>query len=328
MTSFSRIARTAVTVAAGAALLVSLDGHASAQTAPAPLTTIRYGASTDDTSRPVLYAIETGAFKKAGLDIVLVKTANGAATAAAVAGGSVDIGKGSALTPVLAYAHGIDFTIIGDLANHVSTAPNIALLVAANSPIAGPKDLVGKTIGLTSLQDQNALAIYSWLEQSGVDLSTIKFLEVGNSAGLAAIEAGRVDAAIALEPALSNWLASGNLRILAYPFNALGKRLATAVNFASVSWVASHRDTVAAFNRVVHDAAVYVGTHETETKPLAAQYAGIDPATMQNFRPPERALSIAPSDIQPTIDAAAKYKYIAKAFPAKEIICDCAIATR
>jgi NitT/TauT family transport system substrate-binding protein len=328
MISFSRVVRTAITVACTVALLASLDGPpASAQTSP-PLTTIRYGASTDDTSRPVLYAIETGAFKKAGLDIVLVKTANGAATAAAVAGGSVDIGKGSALTPVLAYAHGIDFTIIGDLANHVSTAPNIALLVGANSPIAGPKDLAGKTIGLTSLQDQNALAIYTWLEQNGIDLSTIRFLEVGNAAGLAAIEQGRVDAAIALEPALSNWLASGNLRILAYPFNALGKRLATAVNFASVPWVAAHRDTVATFNRVVRDAAVYVGTHETETKPLAAQYAGIDVATMQNFRPPERALSIAPSDIQPTIDAAAKYKYIAKAFPAKDIICDCAAVAK
>ena len=48
MILFSRIVRTAIAAGCSAALLISLDPAVSAQTSP-PLTTIRYGASTDDT---------------------------------------------------------------------------------------------------------------------------------------------------------------------------------------------------------------------------------------------------------------------------------------
>jgi NitT/TauT family transport system substrate-binding protein len=254
-----------------------------------------------------------------------VKLLNGAAVAAAVAGGALDLGKGSALTPVLAYARGIPFTAVANLGNYTSDAPNIAMLVRRDSPLSGPKDLAGKTIGMIGLQDQNAIAIDTWLEQNGVDLSSVKFVEVGNAAGLGALQSGRVDAVMAQEPALSSDLASGATRVFGYPGNALGKRYSIGILFGTSAWVAAHRDVVDKIDRALRDAAIYVAAHENETKPLAAQFAGIDPATLQNFRPPERALTLGPSDLQSTIDGAAKYKLIPKAFPARDLICDCAI---
>jgi len=77
------------------------------------------------------------------------------------------------------------------------------------------------------------------------------------------------------------------------------------------------------FNRAMREAAAYVAAHEDETKPLAAQFAGFDPATLQNFHPGQRALSLGPADLQPTIDLAARFKLIPKVFPAGDIICDC-----
>jgi NitT/TauT family transport system substrate-binding protein len=291
------------------------------------LTSVRIGSSTDDAARPIIYAAQSGLFKKAGLDVEIVKLSNGAAVAAAVAGGSVDIGKGSALTPILAYAKGLPITITSNLANYVSDAPNVALIVKRDSPIATPKDLAGATIGLNGLQDQNALAMYSWLEQNGVDLATIKFVEVPSAASLAAIDAGRIDATVALEPVFSSALASQRYRVLAYPWNALGKRYTEAVTFATTAWVAAHPGTIDTVNRVLRDAGAYVAAHEDETKPLSAQFAGLDPASLTNFRPGERGIAMLPSELQPTIDAAARYKLIAKAFPASDLICGCAIRT-
>jgi len=95
------------------------------------------------------------------------------------------------------------------------------------------------------------------------------------------------------------------------------------VLFSTTDWVAAHKDVLVKFNRAMREAAAYVAAHEDETKPLAAQFAGFDPATLQNFHPGQRALSLGPADLQPTIDLAARFKLIPKVFPAGDIICDC-----
>ncbi len=283
-------------------------------------TVIRVGSSTDDAIRPVLYAVQSGLFKKAGLNVDVIKLSNGAAVAAAVAGGSADIGKGSALTAILAYSKGLPFTVTTNLANYSSDAPDTAMIVARESPINSAKDFAGKTIGVIGVGDFNSLSINNWLTQNSVDPAQVKFLEVPNSASLAAVEEGRIDATLVLEPAYSRAMAMQKFKIVGYPWTALAKRFSEAVLFANVSWIASHKETIVKFNRVVRDAAAYVAAHEDETKPLSAQFAGFDAATLQNFHPPSRALSLDPSDIQPTIDAAAKFKLIPKAFPARDFI--------
>src|SRR5580700_6740468 len=229
-----------------------------AQTAPE---TILVGASSDDVVRPLLYAVDAGLFKKAGLDVQLVKLANGAAVAAAVAGGSIQLGKGSALTPIQAYAKGIPFIVTANLADYSSDSPNIAMV---------------------GLNDSNTLAVYSWLEKGGVDLTSVKFIELGNSAGAAALEANRVDAMMFLDPALSAALTNPNLRLLSYPNDALGRRFSVGTVFGFASWVNAHRDEVARFNRAVSAAEAYVAGHESETKDLEAKFADLDISQLQN----------------------------------------------
>lgn len=293
-----------------------------AQAAPEP---ILVGASSDDVVRPLLYAVDAGLFKKAGLDVQLVKLSNGAAVAAAVAGGSVQLGKGSALTPVQAYAKGIPFIVTANLANYSSDSPNIAMLVQNSAPIHGPKDLAGKTIGMVGLNDSNTLGVYAWLEKAGVDLNSVKFIELGNSAGAAALEANRVDAMMFLDPALSAALANPNFRVLGYPNDALGRRFSVGTMFGFATWVNAHRDEVARFNRALSEAEAYVASHENETKPLAAKFADLELSQLQNIKPPTRTTGITTSDLQIVIDAAAKYKFIPKDFNANDLICACAV---
>jgi ABC-type amino acid transport substrate-binding protein len=217
----SLVVRTLAVAGLAAITSAVLPAATIAQPAPEHITV---GASTDDLARPLLYAVDAGLFKKVGLDVEIVKLANGAAVAAAVAGGALDLGKGSALTPVQAYAKGIPFTVTANLGDYTADAPSIAMLVLKNSPLRGPKDLAGKTIGMVGLQDSITLGIYTWLEQNGVDIAAEKFIEIGNSAGVAALEAGRVDAMMFQEPALSAAITVPDLRVFAYPDNALGRR--------------------------------------------------------------------------------------------------------
>ena len=296
----------------------------SATAAQAPVT-LRIGAGPDMTSLPIIYADKSGMFKKAGLNVEVQKLAGAAVVSAALAGGSLDIGKGSALSVVSAFGRGLPFTIIGAIAAYNGERPDLALVVLANSEVKTAKDLEGKILADVSLQDMNTVATLAWLDQHGVDSSALKYVEIPANASLAAMESGRVVASTVYEPIYTAYMATGKVRVLGYPFDAISKHFADSVLFANVNWVNAHRDVVARFLQVMKQATAYVGSHEDELVPMLAEYAGVDPASIAKVHRPERRVTIGNADIQPVIDTAAKYKSIPKSFNAADVICSCAL---
>jgi len=300
--------------------IIVLPAGSSAQDAPL----IRVGAALDDQSTPLLYAVHADMFKKAGLNVEIEKLGSGSVVAAAVAGGSLEIGKAATYAIILAVAKGLPFTLIAPIAYYSSDAPDGALVVPAKSTFKTARDLEGKTLGVTSLQDFNMLATEAWIDQNGGDPSGVKFIEIPPPAIPAALEQGRIDGAPVFEPAFTAALGSG-ARIGAHVYDAIGKHYIGAAMFANTSWVANHRDVIDRFNRVLLEANQYVAAHESQTMPLIAQFVGIDPAVLLKMHHPGRATYLVASEVQPLIDLAAKYKIIAKSFPAQQMICDCAL---
>jgi NitT/TauT family transport system substrate-binding protein len=171
------------------------------------------------------------------------------------------------------------------------------------------------------------MTTFGWLDQRGVDHSTLKYVEIPAAATLAAMTQNQVVASTVSEPFFSADMNSGKVRILGYPYSALGRHFATAVLFADTAWVETHRDVVTRFLKATQEASAYVAAHENsdELRMLMAQYAGVDPDAIKNQRSPGRGVILAPGDLQPVIDYAAKYKVIPKAFPAQDVICSCAL---
>ncbi len=285
---------------------------------------LRVAVGPVDAAAPLFYAVKAGIYQKHGLNVEIVRLANGAAILSSIAGGSTQLGQGSVLAIVEAYAKGLPFTAIGNLATYDPEHHNYATLVPVNSPIKTPKDLEGKTFAAVGLQDQSSLATYAWLDAHGVDRSTIKFVELPASATLAAMDAGRVVAATLYEPFFSAYMATGKVRILANPFDAIGKRFSNAVLYGTPQWVNEHRDLVERFLRATQESATYTAAHEREVTPVTAEYTGVDPSLLANAHHDGRNSILHPEDLQPIIDAAAKYKLIPKAFPAAELVCSCA----
>jgi NitT/TauT family transport system substrate-binding protein len=306
-------------VLAGAAPLVP-----RALAAQGTATAVRLGVGPVDDAAPLFYAAKTGLFKKNGLDVEVVKLANGAAILAAMAGGSIQLGQGSVLALVQAYSKGLPFTVIGNLATFDTARPNFGMLALNGSPIKTAKDLQGRTIGVVALQDALSLATYAWLDANGVDRASVKFVELPASATLAAMEQGRVDVSTFYEPFFSSYLATGKVHVIADPFEALGKHFSTAVLYATTTWAAANRETVDRFVRATQEASVYTAAHERDVSAVTAEYTGVDPARVTTMRHGGRGTILGTGDLQPIIDAAAKYQMIARAFPATDLMCECA----
>ena len=162
-------------------------------------------------------------------------------------------------------------------------------------------------------------------QQNGVDPSTLKFLELPASATLAAMEQGRVVGSTIYEPMLSAATSTGKCPDHWESLRCIGKHFAGGLLIANASWIAEHRDLVDRFLRVMQTAGAYVHAHEDELGPMLAAYTGVDPASITKTHHEGRGVAITPADLQPVIDAAAKYKVIAAPFPASELICSCAL---
>jgi len=286
---------------------------------------IRVGTGPNDPSLPLIYGDKGGVFKRASLNVEVSRQATTSTMAAAVLGGSLEIAQGSGLGAIQIIAKGVPLTLVGNLALYNADHPDTALLVLANSSIKTAKDLEGKTLAGVALGDLNSISTVMWLDQRGVDTSTLKFVEIPASASLAAMEQNRIEATTVYEPFYSAFVATGKARILGYPYDALGRHWADSVIYARTDWAAAHGPLIGRFLRALTEASTYVASHETEVGPLMAQFVGLDPNAMPQVHHPDRGVAMAPSDIQPIIDAAAKYKLIPKAFAAQDIICSCAL---
>ena len=296
----------------------------SAQT----LETIRLGAGPDDQATPLLWAAKSGLYRRAGLDVQVVKLAGAAAVAAALTGGSLDAGKGSTLTVVTAIAKGLPFTIVGNLSYYEAEKPDIAMLVATNSSIKTAKDFEGKTLASVSLQDLNSIATFAWLERGGIDRTHVKFVEVPQSAVVASIEQGRIDGASTFEPFLTTALATGKVRIVGYPHDAIARKYSNSVLFTTAKWAEEHRDALQRFLRASEEASTYITSHAEVSNQLIAEFTGMDPATVVNIRHSRRGIALNPADLQPVVDAGVRYKVLANPLAVKDLICSCALMQR
>ena len=284
------------------------------------LTTLRITAVPNDDVSPLLYAQQSGLFRRAGLDIQLTANSSGAAIAAAVAGGAYDIGLGSMMALVAGHLRGIPFVMIAPSLLYLSNDPVGQMLVLKDSPIRSPRDLGGKLLSVAAIRDISWVATLAWADRFGVDSSMIKFVEVPQSALAAALDQKRIDAAFVLIPTLEDALATGHFRSIGALLDGIGPRWMVAAWFANADFVTKNRDVVNRFAEVMRTATVFANTHPAETAPLIAAFTHIDPARVAQMKRVTCGEYLDPRDIQPAIDAAAKYKAIERGFPAQELI--------
>ncbi len=275
------------------------------------------GVATDDLT-PVYYAIKNGLYQKAGLDVEVIPTSSGTAATEAVVSGAYEMGKGSLIASLVAHLKGLPLTIVGNGAIWDPKSPFSMMVVAADSPVKTGAELNGKTLSTAALNDLNELAMSAWIDKTGGDSKSVKWIELPNSAAGAALADHRVDATSLNEPQLTAALGTGKVRILAPCYSAISEHFVFTVYFAQPDWAAKHADVIKKWVRVTYDAAAFINAHHAETAALMADVTKIPLETFTKMARVNGSTSGDPALIQPAINTAAKYNFIPRAFPAKE----------
>jgi NitT/TauT family transport system substrate-binding protein len=305
-------------VLAGAAALAAAPQIVRAQA----LEKIRFAGVPTDDMTPIYYAIKTGMYQKAGLEVEIVPTSSGTVATTAVVTGSYEMGKGSLIASLLAHLKDLPLVVVGNGSIWDPKVPYNLGLVAADSTIKTGADLNGKIGAAAGLNDLNQLVIEAWVDKNGGDSKSMKWVEIPNSAAGAALAEHRIDVCALQEPQLSAELATGKVRALAPVYSAVSDRFVFGVFFANKDWAMKHVDAVKKWVRTTQEATAYTNTHHAETVAMMSEVTKIPAAIIGKMARVSNATAETsdPSLMQPLIDTAAKYKFIPRSFPAKELM--------
>jgi len=287
--------------------------------ADAPVT-LRVGATGNDTAAEVYYAEELGLFKKRGLVVEVQNLRNGAAEAAAVAGGALDIGEQNVVSMAHAHERGLPFKFIAPAGEYVGSASTTSLVAGKNAPIKTGKDLEGKTVAVNALGDLTQIGASAWIDKHGGDSTKVRFTEMPAAEIGAAVGRGTVDAGVIPEPSLTIAEDAGTVKVVAQPYDAIAERFMINGWFASEDWIGKNRAAAKKFADAMYEAGKWANAHRADSAKILARHSKADAGVIARMRRATYGERFDTKTMQTAIDSAVRYKGLAKPFPAAELI--------
>jgi ABC-type nitrate/sulfonate/bicarbonate transport system substrate-binding protein len=305
----------AIRVIAAAATAPWWIDTARAQTLPS----IRAAMIPIEPASSIYYAADNGFFTKAGIDVQIAQNPSTPALAAAVASGTYDIAYATISTLSIAHSHSLPFVAI---APGIETVPGEvagAIMVPTASTIKTAKDFNGKTFGCAGLGTIAEYQPRAWIDKNGGDSTTVKFIEIPFPETIAALNAGRIDAAYLVEPFITIATKGGTVRLLATGDDAIGVNFLSTAWYATSQWAAAHPDLVTRFASAMLAAARWANANQDKVTPILVKYLKADPGLVAAAHRAYFAERLLPAQIQPWINVTAKYAKFPP-FPATELI--------
>lgn len=220
---------------------------------------------------PTTLARELGFYREEGLDVELQDHQGGAKALESLLGGSADVVSGF-------YDHTIQMAADRRALVAFVTMLRFPGLVLTTSPQASAavtriEDLRGRVAGVTAVGSSSQMLLTYLLRKHDVPVESVSVIGVGAVAtAIAAVERGRVDAAMMADPAFTMLSRrTSALRLLADLRSADGVQQAlgtstypASVLYAPDDWIRGHRDTTARLARAIVRTLAWMQTHSPE----------------------------------------------------------------
>src|SRR6187549_4185193 len=234
---------------AGALLALALtSGFAAAQTK----VTIAIGGGSCLCYLPTVLAKQLGEYDKAGLAVELVDLKGGSDALKAVLGGSADVVSGyfDHCVNLAAKKQELQAFVVYD------RYPGLVLVVSPShtKEINSIKDLAGKKVGVSAPGSSTDFFLKYLLKKNGLDPTSAAVIGVGlDATAVAAMEHGKVQAAVMLDPAVTllqskfkDFKILADVRTQKDTLDIFGGEYPGGALYSTAAWVGSHEKDVQA----------------------------------------------------------------------------------
>jgi NitT/TauT family transport system substrate-binding protein len=251
-----RVRATAAAALLGAILTLSAcggsgGGGSTSGGAGSGAVAITVGTSGQLSNVDVYLGMRQGLFAKAGLKITPQTLTAGSNAIPQLLKGTMQFATVDLATAITATQQNVGITAVAT--NNVGVPGDTGyagVIASPRSRITSLGDLEGKSVQVNQLNGTAEVLVKATMKKAGSDPTKVHFVEIPPPQALAALQAGRVDAAVLSEPIVSAALAAG-MKYIANPEKDTIPNLPAFVFVASKAYVAKNPAVVKAFTGAV-----------------------------------------------------------------------------
>ncbi|WP_030856009.1 ABC transporter substrate-binding protein [Streptomyces sp. NRRL S-37] len=225
---------------------------------------------------PLYLGQKKGFFSERGLKLEFSSAQGGAAIVPGVASGQFAFGFSNMTSLMIARSNNVPVKAV---ANGIASTGVVgkdfeALTVKDDSPIRSAKELEGRKVAINTLKNINETAVRASVRKAGGDPDKVELVELAFDQMPAALDGGRIDAAMVVEPALATIKSQGG-REIASPMIDIAPELTVAMYFTSVKYAQENPETVKKFQEATAESLAYADSHPDEVREIVTTYTKI-----------------------------------------------------
>jgi NitT/TauT family transport system substrate-binding protein len=308
--------RTVMTAVLTVALMLATIAGVRAQDAPA----VRVGVLPIDAASELYYATDMGFFAKAGLNATLQPFPNPNVAIEALVSNLVDVAFVPTTALIGAFSKGLPLVAIAPAGSYDINKGRVAFIMIRDGvAVNGPKDVEGKIIATPALKGVIELATSLWIDKNGGDSSKVKYVELGFAASVPALQQGRVDGVVMVEPFATAARSVAHL-VGPDPFSSVGDHWLGGAFISTKAWAATHPDDVRKFALAMRETADWANKNQAKSAVILSKYTSVDVPTINASTRVLFEGVLQPAALKPLIDLLVRYKVIDAPFKAEDLI--------
>ncbi|MEU6103362.1 ABC transporter substrate-binding protein [Streptomyces flaveolus] len=268
---------TAVSVLAAATACGSSDSGGSDDAGSSGgTTTVEVGLIPIVDVAPLYLGQKKGFFGERGLKLSFSSAQGGAAIVPGVVSGQFQFGFSNMTSLMIAQSNDVPVKAVanGIASTGVRGKDFEALTVKGDSPVKSAKELEGRKVAINTLKNINETAVRASVREAGGDPDEVELVELAFDQMPAALDAGRIDAAMVVEPALATVKSQGG-REIASPMIDVAPKLTVAMYFTSTRYAQQNPEVVKKFQEATAESLAYADSHPDEVREIITTYTKI-----------------------------------------------------
>ncbi|MGQ4389732.1 ABC transporter substrate-binding protein [Streptomyces sp. SAS_270] len=282
------LAAATVLVAATACGSSDSSGSSGKNASSGGTTTLNMGLIPIVDVAPLYLGRQKGFYSKRGLKLSMTMAQGGAAIVPGVVSGQFQFGFSNMTSLMIAQSNGVPVKAVanGVASTGVAGKDFGAMVVKKGSSLKSAKDLEGKKVAVNTLKNINETAVRASMRKAGADPDKVTFVELAFDQMPAALDKGRIDAAMVVEPALATIRSQGGTEI-ASSLVDIAKNLTVAMYFTSTQYAQQHPDLVKKFQEATAESLAYADAHPGEVRAIVTTYTKIPAAVLARVTLPK-----------------------------------------
>ncbi|HLM03780.1 MAG TPA: ABC transporter substrate-binding protein [Blastococcus sp.] len=286
------------------------------------ITKIQIGTLPTANAAAMYLGMQEGYFEDEGLEVEPTVLQSGNEIITGMVAGDYDFGFVGYISAGIAAARGVPVCVLTS-SDATGTTPEDdwqVLVAGGDSPINGPDDLVGKTIGVNALGGVAEVMIKAALDKEGVDWKSVNMIEVPFPEVPAAIAADRIDAGFATEPFVTTVLDQGGKVVFA-PQSDLAPEYPNGSYAASEQAFQEDPDLMEAFTAAMTKSLEYARDNPDAVREIIPTYTRIPPEVASRMRLPVFQPELKEDAIDEQMGFLEEYDIVDEAPSGDDLIC-------